>query len=106
MRLPPYSRGFTRAQRSFLWLTRRFDAELDDVAKVSMRRPVFFGRPFLGLVHEALRGQSVWSVGEREFFGAVVSRANGCSFCVGTHAEIARNVLGVSFDDDWVDGRY
>jgi uncharacterized peroxidase-related enzyme len=89
-----------------LWVTRRAGAELDDVAKVSMRRPAFFGRPFLALTHEVLRGESVWSVGEREFFAAVVSAANSCTFCVGTHGEIARLTLGPVTDDSWKDGRY
>ena len=106
MRLPEYSRGRSSLQRVALWLSRRLGAELDDVAKVSMRRPDFFGRAFLGLTHEVLRGDSVWSVGEREFFAAVVSRANGCGFCVGTHGEIARLTLGPAIDDTWKDGRY
>lgn len=106
MRLVDYSTGNTRAQRVLLWLSRRLGAEFDDVAKVSMRRPSFFGRPFLALTHEVLRGESTWSVGERELFAAVVSRANQCSYCVGTHAEIARLLLGVSVDENWRDGRY
>lgn len=106
MRLSEYSRGRTRPQRVALWLSRRASAELDDVAKVSMRRPTFFGRPFLALTNEVLRGESVWSVGERELFAAVVSAANQCGFCVGTHAEIARLTLGAGTDAGWQDGRY
>jgi uncharacterized peroxidase-related enzyme len=106
MRLSEYARGRSRLQRVALWVSRRAGAELDDVAKVAMRRPVIFGRPFLALTHEVLRGESVWSVGEREFFAAVVSRANQCQFCVGTHAEIARLTLGAVTDDSWKDGRY
>jgi len=106
MRLAEYSRGRSRLQRVALWLTRRAGAELDDVAKVSMRRPTFFGRPFLALVDEVLRGESVWSAGEREFFAGVVSGANQCGFCVGTHAEIARLELGGVTDASWKDGRY
>jgi uncharacterized peroxidase-related enzyme len=107
MRLPEYSRGRRQAQRAALWLSRRFGAELDDVAKVSMRRPGFFGRPFLDLAQHALRGgRSAWSVGERELFAAVVSRANACQFCVGTHGEIAARALGSSSSADWRDGRF
>jgi uncharacterized peroxidase-related enzyme len=106
MRLPEYSRGRTALQRVALWLSRRGGAELDDVAKVCMRRPEFFGRPFLALTHQALRGESAWSIGERELFATVVSGANRCSFCVGTHAEITRMTLGVVVDDGWRDGRY
>ncbi len=106
MRLSEYSQGRSRLQRVALWLSRRAGAELDDVIKVAMRRPAFFGRPFLALVNEVLRGESVWSVGEREFFAAVVSDANQCGFCVGTHAEIARLTKGAVTDGSWKDGRY
>lgn len=106
MRLSSYSRGRTGPQRLALWLSRRAGAELDDVVKVSMRRPDLFGRPFLALVHEVLRGESAWSIGERELFAAIVSAANECSFCVGAHGEIARLALGVHGDVEWRDGRY
>jgi uncharacterized peroxidase-related enzyme len=59
-----------------------------------MRRPGFFGTPFLRYTHLVLRGPSAWTVGERELFAAAVSRANACSFCVGTHGEIAAKALG------------
>ena len=39
-----------------------------------------FGRPFLRLLREVMRGQSDWTVGERETFAAVVSRFNQCVF--------------------------
>jgi uncharacterized peroxidase-related enzyme len=71
-----------------------------------MRRPQFFGRPFLALVQTALRGRSVWSVGEREFLASVVSAANACTYCVGTHGEIAGRSLGQVLGDDWGDGRF
>lgn len=106
MLLAEYSRGRSRLQQVALWISRRAGAELDDVVKVAMRQPVFFGRPFLALANEVLRGESVWTVGEREFFASVVSRANQCPFCVGTHGEIARLTLGPVGDDDWKDGRY
>ena len=94
MRLPSYESGARRSQRAFVRLTRALGAELDDVGKASLRRPEFFGRPFLRFAHTLLRGPSAWSVGERELFAAVVSRANSCAFCVGTHGEIAARELG------------
>src|SRR5215218_7062741 len=94
MRLPTYELGARRRQRAFVRLTRALGAELDDVGKVSLRRPDFFGRPFLGFGQAVLRGPSAWSVGERESFAAAVSRANRCQFCVGTHGEIAARELG------------
>ena len=94
MRLSSYERGARRSQRGFVRLTRALGAELDDVGKAAMRRPTFFGKPFLGFAHSLLREPSAWSVGERELFAAVVSRANSCQFCVGTHGEIAAKELG------------
>ena len=94
MRLSSYEWGTRRSQRAFVRLTRAMGAELDDVGKAALRRPGFFGRPFLGFGHAVLRGPSAWSVGERELFAAVVSRANSCNFCVGTHGEIAAKELG------------
>jgi uncharacterized peroxidase-related enzyme len=94
VRLATYELGTRRSQRAFVRLTRALGAELDDVGKASLRRPELFGRPFLRLAHSLLRGPSAWSVGERELFAAVVSRANTCGFCVGTHGEIAALELG------------
>jgi uncharacterized peroxidase-related enzyme len=94
VRVATYERGTRPSQRAFVRLTRGLGAELDDVGKASLRRPDFFGRPFLRLAHALLRGPSAWSVGERELFAAVVSRANSCGFCVGTHGEIAALEMG------------
>src|SRR4051794_7450595 len=68
--------------------------EVDDVGKAAMRRPALFGVPFLAFGQSLLRGRSPWSLGERELLAAVVSRANTCSFCLGTHGEIAARELG------------
>src|SRR5215213_4544308 len=94
MRLSSYEVGALRRQRAFVGLSRALGGEVDDVGKVALRRPAFFGRPFLALAHSLLREPSAWSVGERELFAAVVSRANSCQFCVGTHGEIAAEELG------------
>ena len=106
MRLSSYERGARRGQRAFVHLTRALGAELDDVGKASVRRPTFFGKPFLRFAHSVLRGPSAWSVGERELFAAVVSRANSCQFCVGTHAEIAAKELGHDVLARLDDGRF
>ena len=106
MRLSSYEVGARRSQRVFVRLTRALGAELDDVGKASMRRPRFFGKPFLGFAHSLLRGPSAWSVGERELFAAVVSKANSCQFCVGTHGEIAAKELGRDVFDRLDEGRF
>ena len=94
MRLPSFRSGVSRRQRAFVRLTRAAGAELDDVGKSALRRPGFFGKPFLALVQSVLRGPSAWSVGERELFAAVVSRTNSCEFCLDTHGAIAARELG------------
>ncbi|MFZ3307223.1 MAG: alkylhydroperoxidase AhpD family core domain-containing protein [Mycobacterium sp.] len=55
-----------------------------DAVKLAFYRPHFYGgRP---LTHEAMRGQSDWSVGDRELMAAYVSKANECPFCVSAHS--------------------
>jgi len=51
-----------------------------DVVRTLQYRPQFFGRPHRAHTHEAMRGASAWSVGERELFAAFVSRLNRCEF--------------------------
>jgi uncharacterized peroxidase-related enzyme len=106
MRLQTYSSGRRRIHRAVVGLTRLVGSEIDDVGKIALRRPDFFGKPFLDLAQASLRGPSRWSVGERELFAAVVSRANSCQFCVGTHAEIAGKELRADVLADWQDGRF
>jgi uncharacterized peroxidase-related enzyme len=104
LRLPSYAWGIRPSQRAFVRLTRTFGAELDDVGKASLRRPDFFGKPFLRLGHLLLRGgPSSWSIGERELFAAAVSRANSCAFCVGTHGEIASKELSCDVLAPWTE---
>jgi uncharacterized peroxidase-related enzyme len=106
MRLQTYSSGRRRIHRAVVGLTRLVGSEIDDVGKIALRRPDFFGKPFLDLAQASLRGPSRWAVGERELFAAVVSRANSCQFCVGTHAEIAGKELRADVLADWQDGRF
>ena len=104
MRLVSYARGNRLRHRVLFGLTKLLSVEVDDVAKVVMKRPRFFGKAFLRLAQAVLRGPSAWTVGERELFGAVVSRANDCPFCVGIHAGIAAEEIG--WDPfAWEDGR-
>ena len=106
MRLSSYEVGALRRQRVFVGLSRALGGEVDDVGKVALRRPAFFGRPFLAFAHSLLRGRSAWSVGERELFAAIVSRANSCQFCVATHGEIAAKQLGRDVLERLDEGRF
>jgi AhpD family alkylhydroperoxidase len=42
----------------------------------------------------AMRGDSDWTVGERELMAAMTAKWNACEFCVGAHGAIAARVLG------------
>jgi hypothetical protein len=55
----------------------------DDLARIILYRPTLFGRPYLRLLREVMRGESTWTVGERGLFAAFVSRRNACTFCTG-----------------------
>ncbi len=83
---------------------------LDDVAKTSLYRPELFGRPWLALLRDVMRGPSGWVPGERELIAAFVSRQNRCHFCAGVHVETASLGLGTVVDvarlDGWSDGSW
>jgi hypothetical protein len=73
--------GHRLPNRLFLDLIRRQSGEEPhDVLKVLHYRPEFFGATFCDLVQDALRGESKWSIGERELFAAFVSSLNQCPF--------------------------
>ncbi len=63
---------------------------MDNVVLTATHRPELWGRPFFTLAPEVLRGPSWWTVGEREYLAAAVSRANQCSFCARAHTETTR----------------
>ncbi|OBK18301.1 carboxymuconolactone decarboxylase family protein [Mycobacterium asiaticum] len=65
------------------------------VIRLVSRQPVvdavklaFYRRDFCGagpLTHEAMRGPSDWSIGDRELMAAYVSLVNECPFCIAAH---------------------
>ena len=78
---------------------------LDDVAKTSMYRSAFFGRPWIALLRDVMRGPSDWSPGERELMGAFTAHLNRCPYCVGVHTATATLGLGADISvttlEDW-----
>jgi len=60
-----------------------------EVLKLMMYRPDFFGTHMKKITHEAMRGPSAWSIGERELMAAFVSKANDCEFCIKAHTAVA-----------------
>lgn len=67
---------------------------LPDAAKLGFYRPDFYGRAGNRLTHEAMRGPSAWSVGDRELMAAVVSQTNRSEFCIGAHTATAAGAYG------------
>jgi alkylhydroperoxidase family enzyme len=60
-----------------------------DVIKLVKYREDFYGAPMGKVTQEAMRGPSVWSIGDRELMAAVVAKANQCEFCTKAHAAVA-----------------
>ncbi len=59
-------------------------------ARLVFYRPGFYGARAKAFTHEAMRGPSAWSVGDRELMAAYVSTVNGSAFCVAAHSATAR----------------
>jgi uncharacterized peroxidase-related enzyme len=67
---------------------------LPDAARIVLYHKQFFGDPMSRWTHMAMRGESDWTVGERELMAAMTAKWNACEFCVGAHGAIAARVLG------------
>src|SRR5258708_11635254 len=60
-----------------------------DVIKLVKYRADFYGGQMQGVTHEAMRGPSTWSVGDRELMAAFVARTNQCEWCTKAHVAVA-----------------
>ncbi len=60
-----------------------------DVIKLVKYRADFYGDPASAVTHEAMRGPSAWTVGDRELMAAVVAQANECEWCTKAHSAVA-----------------
>ncbi len=66
---------------------------LPDAARIVMYHDDFYGKPMAAWTQAAMRGDSNWSVGERELFAAMTAEWNSCTFCIKAHSAIASLVL-------------
>jgi uncharacterized peroxidase-related enzyme len=90
MRLDILNRGYGPGTRLLFALIRLFSGHpLPDAAKLVLYRPDFYGARAKEFTHEAMRGPSDWSVGDRELMAAYVSKVNESAFCVGAHTATA-----------------
>ena len=67
-----------------------------DVIKLVKYRADFYGGPMSKVTHEAMRGPSSWSVGDRELMAAFVAKTNQCEFCTKAHAAVTQGAYGDS----------
>ena len=95
MRLHEVERGDNLISRLFIrFLSLMSGMRLPDAARVAFYHKQFYGDSMSFWTHAAMRGESAWSVGERELMAAMTARWNACSFCIGAHAAISARVLG------------
>ena len=90
MRLEILNSGYTFGTKvlfAFIQLASR--RPVPDAAKLVFYRADFYGDPMKLFTHEAMRGPSAWSVGDRELMAAFVSKTNECAFCIGAHTATA-----------------
>jgi uncharacterized peroxidase-related enzyme len=94
MRLDVLNRGYTPSTKLLFALIRVMSRHpVPDAARLVFYRPDFYGSRAKEFTHEAMRGPSAWSVGDRELMAAYVSRTNDSAFCVGAHTATATQAL-------------
>ena len=99
LRLSILETGHSLPKRSLIRAVERVGrVRMDDVVRVSLYRPAFFGRSWLRFVRSTMRGRSRWRPGERELLAAFASWLNRCPFCVGVHTGTATLGLGREVD--------
>src|SRR5258708_8680268 len=65
-----------------------------DVIKLVTYRAEFYGALAREVTHEAMRGPSAWSVGDRELMAGFVAKTNECEWCTTAHAAVAERASG------------
>ena len=81
MRLANVEKGEHIGTRLFYGFVRLVSGfRLPDVVRTLNYHKAFFGRPHSAHTQAAMRGDSAWTVGERELFAAFVSKLNECRF--------------------------
>ncbi|MFI6564300.1 carboxymuconolactone decarboxylase family protein [Streptomyces sp. NPDC050534] len=95
MRLDVLDHGYAPGTKLLFAIIRLFSRQpVPDAAKLVFYRPDFYGTRAKAFTHEAMRGPSDWSVGDRELMAAYVSKVNGSAFCVGAHTATAGRAYG------------
>jgi len=90
MRLDILNHGYGPGTKLLFAMIRLFSRHpVPDAAKLVFYRPDFYGARAKEFTHEAMRGLSAWSVGDRELMAAYVSKLNNSAFCIGAHTATA-----------------
>src|SRR6202046_1865733 len=90
MRLEILNSGYRPGTKLLFAVIRLFSGQpVPDAAKLVFYRPDFYGARAKKFIHEAMRGPSAWSVGDRELMAAYVSKVNDSAFCIGAHTATA-----------------
>jgi uncharacterized peroxidase-related enzyme len=90
MRLEILDRGYRPGTKLLFAMIRLFSGHpVPDAAKLVFYRPDFYGARSKAFTHEAMRGPSDWSVGDRELMAAYVSTVNESAFCISAHTATA-----------------
>ncbi len=90
MRLSILDAGHGSGTKALFAMIRTFSRQpVLDVIKLVKYRAEFYGDPASAVTHEAMRGPSAWTVGDRELMAAVVAQANECEWCTKAHSAVA-----------------
>ncbi|WP_284741335.1 hypothetical protein [Amycolatopsis sp. RTGN1] len=101
MRLSVLDHGHRRRARLFMAVTGKLSGVTSpDIVKLLLYRPGFLTRPLLELAAPAMRGESYWTAGEREYLAMSTAQVHECPFCVVTHAELIRIAGNGEIDPD------
>jgi alkylhydroperoxidase family enzyme len=85
MRLEVLDRGHRLGTKALLTVIRLVSRQpVVDAVKLAFYRRDFYGAG--DLTHEAMRGPSAWSIGDRELMAAYVSQVNDTQFCIAAHS--------------------
>lgn len=81
MRLANVERGDSLKSKMMFAVVRVVSGfRVPDVVRTLMYRASFFGAAHSAHTQQVMRGDSEWTVGERELFAAFVSHLNRCRF--------------------------
>jgi uncharacterized peroxidase-related enzyme len=97
MRLNILNNGYNFGAKLLFSIIKTFSGyPLPDAAKLIFYRPSFYGTQAKQFTQRAMRGPSLWSVGDRELMAAYVSSINQCTFCIKAHSAVSAAAYGDS----------